>query len=213
MRRIVIAVLISCLAVAGTAIQCHAQKYKAEVVLNTNASFSLVSSYVRISFKVADYQIDGLDTKVTPAISGTADIGVTDRISVGFGYFYQTARADWTSFVDTITDSVYTGEFNFRAKRYNYGVRALLHFGNNDAIDPYFGFRVGFGQWKVNTNVTAFELFDARRFKAKVTFQAIFGVRYYFLPFIGVNGEIAFGYPYFLSGGLSFRFGGMKYLD
>lgn len=213
MKRLVIAVLTGCILLTGTAMTCSAQKYKGEIVVNTNTAFSLVSSVVRISFKVADYKIDGLDTRVTPALSGTVDVGVTDRISVGLGYFYQVARADWTTFTDTILDTVFRGDFNFRAQRSNYGLRVLLHFGNNDKIDPYFGFRTGFGQWSISTNVNDYELFDKKKFKNIFTFQALFGVRYYFLPFLGVNGEMAFGFPYFLSAGLSWKFGGMKYLD
>lgn len=202
-----------CLMVTGTAIHCHAQKYKGEVVINTNTAFSLMSSFIRISFRVADYDIKGLDTKVLPAISGTADIGVTDRISLGIGYVNQAARATLTSYTDTVADTTYITDFKFRARRNNFGLRVLLHFGNNDQIDPYFGFRVGYGEWNVSSTETVFELYDERKFKNIVTVQAVFGARYYFLPFLGVNGEMAFGFPYFLSAGLSWKFGGMKYID
>lgn len=213
MRRILIAVLIACLMVTGTAIQLSAQKYKGEVVINTNSALSLVGSVIRISFKVADFSIEGLDTKVSPALSGTIDVGVTDRISLGVGYFSQVAKAEWTGYTDTILDTVFHGTFGLKVHRKNYGLRALIHFGNNDKIDPYFGFRAGFGQWKLTPSIANIDLFDKLKFKSGVTFQAIFGMRYYFLSFLGVNAELAFGFPYFMSAGLSWKFGGMKYKD
>ena len=212
-KKLIAAVLAGIFIISGTAVSSYGQKYRGEVVVNTNAAFSLVGSILRISFKSLDYGIEGLDTKVSPALSGTADVGITDRISIGFGYFHQDARAEWTRFTDPVTDSLYIGSFSMKASRTNYGLRAFLHFGNNDDIDPYFGFRVGYVQWKISTSVNDFELFDAKKFSGGVTFQALFGFRYYFLPFLGVNGELAFGFPYFLSAGISWKFGGMKYID
>ena len=37
--------------------------------------------------------------------------------------------------------------------------------------------------------------------------QAIFGFHYFFVPFFGINMEAALGFPYFLSGGISLKFG------
>ena len=212
MKRYVVAVLAGIM-LAGAATHCSAQKYKGEVVINTNSALSLVGATMRIALRVADYKIEGLDTKVSPALSGTIDVGVTDRISVGIGYFYQSAQASWTRFTNPLNDSVYYGDFSFSAYRNNYGARVLLHLGNNDKVDPYFGFRFGYGMWKFSGGVNDIDIIDKRKFKNIFTLQAVFGFRYYFLPFLGVNSELAFGFPYFLSAGLSWKFGGMKYLD
>lgn len=209
MKKALIALLAIWL-LAGSAVECQAQKYKGEVVVSTTGAFSLVGSALRISFKVADYAIEGLDTRVTPGFSGIVDVGITDRISIGGAYFIQTASARWTGYTDTILDTTYYGSFDFRVQRSNFGIRALLHFGSNDKIDPYFGFRVGFSSWKFNASVSNIELIDKRYFRKGPTFQAIFGVRYYFLPFMGANVEMAFGFPYFMSAGVCFRFGGFK---
>lgn len=215
MKKIAVAVLAVFILIGGTATPCSAQKYKGEVVINTNMAFSLVGATMRIALKAADFKIDGLDTRVSPCFSGTIDVGVTDRISLGAGYLYQSAEAEWKRFVvpGVFGDSLVIGDFNLTAYRNNYGIRALIHFGNNDQFDPYFGFRLGYGVWKVSCNVSDYEIFDKKKFRNLVTVQAVFGFRYYFLPFLGVNGELAFGFPYFLSAGLSWKFGGMKYLD
>lgn len=209
MKKALIAFGVACL-VAVTAIQCPAQKYKGEFVVSTDGAFSLVGSALRISLKVADYAITGLDTRVTPAFSGIIDFGLTDRISIGGCYFIQVASASWSGYTDTLMDSVYVGDFDFRVQRNNYGIRTLLHLGSNDDVDPYFGFRIGYSSWKFNASATSVELIDKRHFKKGPTFQAVFGVRYYFLSFLAVNAEMAFGFPYFMSAGFSFRFGGMK---
>lgn len=213
MKRLFLAILIAGVVVGLTATPLCAQKYKGEVVISPQAGFSLVGSVVRISFKVSDYDITGLKTRVTPGLTGNIDVGLTDRISLGAAYFVQYAKAEWSAYTDSVADTTYRGDFKFGALRTNYGFRMLLHFGSNDAIDPYFGFRFGYGQWKFSGSTTAVELYDKRYFKKGFTIQAVFGARYYFLPFLGVNAEVAFGYPYFLTTGISFKFGGDKYLD
>src|ERR1044071_5037317 len=177
MKRLFLVLLIAGVVVGITATPLCAQKYKGEIVISPQAGFSLVGSVVRIAFKVSDYDITGLKTRVTPGLTGNVDVGLTDRISLGAAYFVQFASAEWSAYTDTLADSTYRGNFTFAAQRSNYGIRTLLHFGSNDAIDPYFGFRVGYGQWRFSGSTTAVELYDKRYFKKGVSLQAVFGVR------------------------------------
>jgi opacity protein-like surface antigen len=191
--------------------QAAAQKYLGQTVVGANGAFSLVGLVLTSTFNAAD-KVDGLQTRVTPGISGTVDVGLAPRFSLGGAYFIQTARADWSQYTDT-AGVVHTGDYFMRLARNNFGIRALFHFGDNDDFDPYFGVRLGMSRWTYTSNVDGASdigLFDERDFRTRIWPQALFGVRYFFLPFLGVNAELAIGFPYYLSTGINFRFGGAK---
>lgn len=192
--------------------QAFAQKYRGQTVIGTNGAFSLVGAVVFGAFNITDRAIEGFNARATPGISTSIDVGLTPRFSVGGAYFVQSASAEWTSYTDT-AGNTYTGEYYIRLKRENFGLRALFHFGAEDDFDPYFGVRLGMSRWtseiKIETG-SNIDLFDETVFRNRFLPQAIFGVRYFFLPFLGVNTEIAVGFPYYLSLGVNFRFGGMK---
>lgn len=192
--------------------QAVAQKYLGQTVIGSSAGFSLVGALLTNAFNVTDRAIAGFDARVTPGISNTIDVGLAPRFSLGAAYFIQSAKAEWSSYEDS-NGIVHTGDYYFRLTRHNFGIRALFHFGDNDDFDPYFGVRIGMARWTFKTNVEGgndIGLFDNTLFRARVLPQALFGVRYFFLPFLGVNAEIAVGFPYYLSTGINFRFGGMK---
>lgn len=208
------------LTIAGAAIfmavftptQAVAQKYLGQTVVGANAGFSLVGALMTNAFNITDRAIDGFDAHVTPGISNTVDVGLAPRFSIGGAYFIQVGTAKWSQYTDT-AGFVHTGDYFFRASRHNFGIRALFHFGDSDDFDPYFGVRIGMARWTFKSNVDGYEdlgLFDETFFRNRVLPQALFGVRYFFLPFLGVNAEIAIGFPYYLSAGVNFRFGGMQ---
>ncbi len=195
-----------------TPTQVQAQKYLGQTVVGTNAAFSLVGGALRGIFNVADANIEGFTTKVTPGMAFSTDVGLSPRFSMGGAYFLQVATMNWDSYTDTNGVVHNNGDYYFRASRHNFGIRALFHFGDEDDFDPYFGVRIGMARWTTSSNVPDYEdlgIFDATFFRSRVLPQVLFGVRYFFLPFLGVNAEIAVGFPYYLSTGINFRFGGM----
>jgi hypothetical protein len=206
MRKLLTVAVAAVLFTVLTPQKANAQKYLGQTVVGANAGFSLVGAGFRAVFIAAD-QIVGLNTSVTPGISTSVDVGLSNRFSMGVAVFYQQANARFSSYIDP-TDSVrYTGDFYFKAKRQNYAVRALFHFGDSDDFDPYFGIRLGMARWSFSDNLPT-PFIDRDFFRKRVLPQALFGVRYFFLPFLGVNAEIAVGFPYYLSTGINFRFGG-----
>lgn len=210
MRKLMTMAAAVLLLAVSTPTTVHAQKYLGQTVIGANAGFSLVGSLMRGIFNVTDRAIVGLDSRVTPGISGTVDVGLSPRFSLGGAYFIQVATMNFSSYTDT-AGFVHNGDYFFRATRNNFGVRALFHFGDEDDFDPYFGVRIGMARWTTKSNVDGYEdlgLFDATFFRNRVLPQVLFGVRYFFLPFLGVNAEIAIGFPYYLSAGVNFRFGG-----
>jgi hypothetical protein len=191
--------------------KAQAQTAKGQVVVGTNGAFSLVGTAMTLAFKGIG-NIDGLTTHTTPGLSGTVDYGISRRFSLGVATFYQSASAKWNVYSDSSsgTNIYYNGDYHARVTRMNTGIRALFHFGNSDDFDPYFGFRVGVSYWNITSNVANIDaLGNFKHFSTTVWPQAIFGVRYFFTPNIGVNGEFALGFPYFMSLGVNFRFGGL----
>jgi opacity protein-like surface antigen len=187
--------------------RASAQKYQGQVVVGANGAFSLVGLVMTTTFNSLGY-VQGLTTSTTPGLSGTVDFGVTDRFSIGIAHFYQSANAKWNTYQDT-NGVIQAGDFHYRVTRQNTAIRALFHFGDNDDVDPYFGVRLGYSYWKGTSNVADIDqLLDFGRFGSHFWPQAIFGIRYFFIPNFGVNTEVALGFPYYLSVGLNARFGG-----
>ena len=189
--------------------QAAAQKYQGQVVIGANGAFSLVGLLMNSLLNTSANNIQGVTYKSFPGLSGTVDYGVTDRFSIGIAHFYQTFNIKWTGYTDS-SGFVNTGDYHLRFNRQNTAIRALFHFGDNDDLDPYFGIRLGYSYWSHETNVTnvGTGFFNLDKAASHFWPQAIFGIRYFFTPNIGVNSELALGFPYYLSAGLNVRFGG-----
>ncbi len=204
-----IAIAAIMLVFVATPKQVAAQKYQGQVVVGVNGAFSLVGLVVTSTFHAAN-TIAGVSTSVIPGISGTVDYGITDRFSLGVAQFYQGANVKWSSYQDSLGNTV-TGNFHYRFARNNTAIRALFHFGDNDDLDPYFGLRLGYSYWSSSTNAPNIYGLDVTKLiKPHFWPQAIFGIRYFFTANIGVNAELALGFPYYLSAGVNARFGGGK---
>ncbi|HTL82057.1 MAG TPA: hypothetical protein VL651_10150 [Bacteroidia bacterium] len=189
-----------------------AQQSKGQVVIGGNAAVSLVGIVMHNAFDVID-NIQSFKTHITPGLSGTIDCGLSKRFSLGAVYFYQSASASWTFYTDSTSNvpASYTGDFHARITRTNVGARALLHLGNNENIDPYLGLRIGYSHWNISSNVPNLKVLgNFKKFVSMVWPQVLFGMHYYFNSFLGVNAEAALGFPYFMSAGISLRFGGIK---
>jgi opacity protein-like surface antigen len=189
--------------------QAAAQKYQGQVVIGANGAFSVLGLVMNSLLNTAGNNITGVSYHSAPGISGTVDYGVTDRFSLGIAHFYQSFNIKWNGYTDS-SGFNQTGDFHYRATRQNTAIRALFHFGDNDDLDPYFGIRLGYSYWSHSTNVTnvGSNFFSVDKLASHFWPQAIFGIRYFFTQNIGVNAELALGFPYYLSAGINVRFGG-----
>lgn len=185
--------------------QAAAQKYQGQVNITAAGSFSL-TGLVLSAFTDAVGKGTNVNTRSTPGLNGMVDVGLTDHFSLGAAYYYQNFHGEFSSYTDT-AGYVHNGDYYFGVTRQNIGLRALFHFGDNDDLDTYFGARVGYTIWSYRTNAVASGL-NKDSARSRLWPQALFGVRYYFTPNIGVNAELAVGPPYYLSLGFNFRFGG-----
>lgn len=185
--------------------QVAAQKYQGQMNFTAGGSFSLTGLTMNFVIDAID-NAQGTTTRSTPGLNGMFDYGITDRFSLGAAYHFQNFRAEFNGYTDSAGNAV-VGDYYVGVTRQNIGLRALFHFGDNDDLDIYAGARAGITLWSYNTNANTTGLGDDL-FTSRVWPQAIFGMRYYFTPNIGVNTEFAIGPPYYLMLGVNARFGG-----
>ena len=193
----------------GTA---HAQKAKGQFVGTAGAGYSIVGLFMGV-IQDGINATDNVKSTKTPVIWGTADYGLTDRFSVGACYTYQGITAKYNSY--TTTDSAgnnitMIGDFTDRITRQSIGIRPLFHFGDSDDLDVYVGARFSYVFWNYKSDRTDISATDVLSgFGSPIKPQFVFGTRYFFIPQVGFNAEIAIGPTYFMAFGISGRFGGM----
>lgn len=192
--------------------QGSAQKYQGQVVITGGAGYSVTGLFLGL---ISDglNATGAVSSSKTPVILGGVDYGISDRFSLGAIYTYQgvTMKYNTYEFTDANNNVVtVTGDFKDRLTRQSIGIRPLFHFGDNDDFDLYAGARFSYVFWNYNsdrTDVDVQQLFDL--FGSPIKPQALFGMRYFVTPNIGLGTEFALGATYFMSVGIHARFGGM----
>lgn len=193
--------------------RAHAQKAKGQFVGTAGAGYSIVGLFFDAIKEGLNTTGDVTSSK-TPVLWGTADYGITDRFSVGACYTYQGITAKYGSYTTTDTagnNITIIGDFKDRISRQSIGIRPLFHFGDSDDLDVYVGARFSYVFWNVvsdRSDVSASDVFSGLGSPIKPQF--IFGTRYFFIPQLGFNAELAIGPTYFMAFGISGRFGGTK---
>jgi len=187
-------ITITVLAIFIVASGAFAQDYKSTV--SADAGISLVGRVISLVVNIDT--LDGYST--IPVMQLTYDYMVTDFLSAGAAGSYQQYK-----FSDT--------NGNIIIKRMNFALRALFHYGNSDKLDMYSGIRLGMTNWGFDYDVpTGDPTLEALQGSNSLTgfhFSpqlVAFGVRGYFTDNIGANLEFAIGAPYYMMGGVNFRF-------
>ena len=189
----------------------NAQKIKGQTVVTAGAGYSLVGALMTLIS-------DGLNTSgtvtstKTPVIIGGIDYGITDHFSLGAVYTYQGVSANYNSYTDYDTlgyPVTIQGSFTDRITRQSIGVRPLFHFGESENLDLYAGARFSYVWWNyisdTRKDLAQNDIFEG--FGSPIKPQAIFGMRYNFMPALGFNAEFAIGSTYFMMVGINARFG------
>ena len=189
----------------------NAQKIKGQTVVTAGAGYSLAGILMDVISTGLNTVSDVTSTK-TPVIIGGLDYGITDHFSLGAIYTYQGLSAKYSSFTDfdSLGNSItYFGSFNDRITRQSIGIRPLFHFGDSENLDLYTGARFSYVWWNYKsdgrTDLSSSDIFGG--FGSPVKPQAIFGMRYNFMPALGFNAEFAIGSTYFMMVGINARFG------
>ncbi len=187
-----------------------AQKEKGQSVVTVGAGASLVGILFKAITTPVNSSGGSAKFSSTPAILAMYDFGVTDRFSIGAAFSYQSFTGTFTDWAyDNSLGGVSVATFKDRVTRLNYAVRPLFHLGNNDDMDMYIGPRIGMTQWTFSSNnpdpyYDSGDFYDG--FTSRIRVQVLYGIRYFFNEHIGLNGEIAIGTPYYMMGGINFKF-------
>lgn len=184
----------------------NAQREANQVVVTAGVGYSLGMQVLKGALNTS-LTAAGLEKiKGTPIINGMVDYGLTENFSLGGAYSFH--KWNWS---DSYTDTagvITTGSASIQ--RQNIAGRALFHFGNNEKVDLYAGARVGTSLWKITAdgaNSNGDSASDVAVPSGVFSVQALFGVRTYFTDVFGANFEFGIGSaPYFVAGGLSFKF-------
>ena len=171
----------------------YAQNADYKSVVSVGVGSSLFGGLMRV-LEVAEN--DSYSYSQTPVLGASYDYGVTDFLSVGVSGTYQ-------GFFLKADDGTAT------LLRLNGAARVLFHYVNNDKLDLYSGVRLGatgydFDSTSADPTLDGFAD-DNSGFHFRTQVVA-FGMRGYFTDNIGANLEFTIGSPYFLMGGLNYRF-------
>lgn len=199
----------------GMAQQANAQNDDYKHTLTVGAGYSLTGALLKTAFDAAELSND-VSTYVTPAIGLTYDHGLTNWFSIGVAGTTQPMKfeydGDFTydSDDDGFADSTVTGNWNFKANRFNVALKLLFHYANSGKVDLYSGIRPGMTGWSTtfSSDVEGVEAEDlGTSFSgSRMSFGVIpFGMRGYFNDNIGLNFELNFGSPYLVTGGIAYR--------
>ena len=221
--------IISCLLlllfiVAGNK-KIAAQNSKYEIVTGIGFGYSLAPMLVNMqaqqnwgNYNYKSYPPVLFTISSSGVLNATIDYGLCKVLSIGGGISYQyftvNANAYTNSRADTfenVTENI--GKLNVR-------MRLIAHwdFDNNHLWEFYGGVGIGASYWSDNNNSGDPNFPDDSPYETArvLSLQGLIGVRRYSRNTskhpnnnIGIHLELAVGSPYFIDGGLNFRFGGL----
>lgn len=195
-----------------------AQKAKGQKVLTLNYGFSYVgtTNYIsdQIFYGYGPDQSIRANSKTGPVIFGF-DYGLNKIISLGLFVSYENVNVKQDNYsYRKYTDSGYreaTENLEYSWERIHFCIVPKIHLTpNNNKIDAYIGFKVGYQNSELKSNIDYDDnyKFGDPLIASRLTLGLFnFGTRYYFSDDLGVNAEIAIGAPSF------FSFGGVYLFD
>ncbi len=182
------------LAILFAVSSAFAQDYKSTI--SADAGISLVGRLISLVVNIDT--ISGYSS--VPVMQLSYDYMITDFLSAGAAGSYQQYK-----FSDNDGEII--------LKRTNFALRALFHYGKSDKLDMYSGIRLGMTNWgldyDVQTNDPTLKALEGSNNLTGFHFSpqlVAFGIRGYFTDNIGANMEFAIGAPYYMMGGINYRF-------
>lgn len=143
-------------------------------------------------------------TKIkSPVIQLGTDYMFTDRFSGGLVLAYQRINV---TVADSSNQLVEEGPVN----RVYFGIRGLWHYGANEKIDLYSGFKFGtvyFSTGEISTALPTKSILEQRNNRQRYSLGIIpIGARFLISDEIGAHFQISIGAPTFISGGINYSF-------
>jgi hypothetical protein len=194
--------------------------------------FNVLAGAVKEKAQPGDVQYKYGKYKASPTFQLAWDYALRKWISVGIAGSYNRAKYSYENLQIKGKD---LGNVSLIAGRTTFSGRILFHYANQNQLDFYGGFRLGIGLWtgrisvdiddnleqelldEIDSNLSGLvPKFVRRRLLDNAGARAGFiAPQVQFIPFgfrwsitdkIGFGGELALGSPYFVSGGLNYRF-------
>ncbi|HSY77619.1 MAG TPA: hypothetical protein VK890_12215, partial [Bacteroidia bacterium] len=134
---------------------------------------------------------------------------VIRNMTIGVGVAYQTATGNiYLAAPSVIT---YPGYYTEYLTRLNISLRVLWDAVSTKGIEMYYGIRCGLSYWTDEIPdaiqpVPSSMLAMGQNRRTLPSIQFPIGARLFFSDFLALNLELALGTPYFVEGGLTFRF-------
>jgi len=143
-------------------------------------------------------------TKIkTPVVTLGADYRIGHRFSVGLITGYQSINV---SVSDSINGFLEEGNIN----RIYFGFRGLWHYGRNDHVDLYSGFKLGtvrFSTGQITGPQARQSVLEAQNNRTRYSLGIIpIGARFLITDQFGAHVQMSIGAPTFLSGGVNYMF-------
>lgn len=137
-----------------------------------------------------------------------AEYMLADKFGLGVDFIYNSTSIDLAR--DSFDNSgnfykTYTGTGSMNRIRVQ--LRFNYHFVSTDNLDAYFGVGAGSNTriWKTKSNDPTYDFNEKTKGTLlPVSMRIAVGMRYYFIPNLGLNAEIGLGGP-LISAGLSFK--------
>lgn len=194
--------------------------------------FNVLAGAVKEKTEPGEVQYKYGKYSASPTFQFAWDYGLRKWVSVGIAGSYNRAKYSYTDLVIKGKD---LGDVALIGSRTTFSGRVLFHYANRNQLDLYSGIRLGVGLWsgrisvdvddeleqelldEIDENLSGFvpgfirnRLLDnagARAGFVAPQAQLIpFGFRWSITDKLGLGGEFGFGSPYFISGGLNYRF-------
>lgn len=196
------------------------------------SGFNILAGVVKEKVEPGEVQYKYGRYTATPTFQLTWDYALRKWVSVGLAGSYNRAKYSYDNLFIQGKD---LGDVDLIGSRTTLSVRLLFHYANQNKLDFYGGLRGGVGFWtgrisvdvdenleedllnEINENLSGIvpgflkrrllnDIGASTGFVAPQGQFIPFGFRWSITDNIGLGGELAFGSPYFISGGLNYRF-------
>lgn len=151
-----------------------------------------------------------VEVDVSPALHLAYDYFYTTKISLGVAIAYQNIGISYQNYTYEDNGEQITNDYGTELMRVNASVRGLYWYTPDSKVKLYSGLRLGFSNWSVDTNVPD-PTYDPDRF-INIALGANFAPQLILLGSdirLGkqwnISGELALGAPYFVAGGIAYR--------
>jgi hypothetical protein len=197
--------LLIVLFISSLIFRSFSQTQERQIVFSANGGLSLIGNLISSAIG----QASNINHTKLPAYQINADYGITNVVSIGGAFSYQTFGAEFRNITYTnINGTTKTAPIlNLNVNRSNIAARILFHYNTkSEEFDIYSGIRMGYTFWSVSHNLSdVVNLLGWVKGSMFAPQLVLFGFRGYLVENFGLNFELAIGAPHYASMGLVYK--------